>query len=180
MKKILSLFLLTAVVFACSHGLSEEEIAILREAAAIHEEAYALQKEADGLMALIAEHKNDLQMRLASINAEEGNNNPEAVESLKGLLVEIENLQQELSDWKAELVEVEIPGEEHDHDHDHGHHDHDHDHDHSHGSSVDITPAQMLEVQKEQRDIITTILMRAKQLRAQVESFTATAAEIEE
>lgn len=159
-------------IASCHSHMSEEDMATLREAAAIHNEAYELQKQTDGLMAEIAEYKNAMLARLASRNEELDPGDAEAVDTMKALLVEIENLENELADWKAELVEVEIPGEEHDHDH--GDHDHaDHDHSHSHDPKVDITPAQMLELQKEQKNLISNLYNRAGQIRAQASKFAS-------
>lgn len=163
--------LVTVLAFlqACEKGMSDEDRATLQEAKAIHNEAYAVQQELDGIMAEIAEYKNALQVRLSSINAEENGMEEEQVEPLKNLLVDVENLTEELAAWKAELVEVEIPGEEHDHDHDHGEHDHSHDHDH--GPALEITPEQMLALQKEQKGLIEAIMQRATQVKSQLQSF---------
>jgi hypothetical protein len=162
--RILVFGLLTLFVFlqACENGMSDEDRATLQEAKAIHNQAYAVQQELDGMMAEVAEHKNALQMRLSSINAEENAMGEEEIEPLKNLLLEVENLTDELTAWKAELVEVEIPGEEHDHDHE----GHDHNHDHSHGPALEITPDQMLELQKEQKALIEAIMQRAKQVKS--------------
>jgi hypothetical protein len=174
MKQIIGVLLLSmAFLQACEQGLSDEDLATLQEAKAVHEEAFTVQQELDGIMATIAEHKNALQMRLSSINAEEDNVGEDQVEPLKNLLVEIENLTEELAGWKAELVEVEIPGEEHDHDHE----GHDHGHDHSHGPELEITPEQMLELQKEQKAIIEAIMLRARQVKTQLELFTSSQTE---
>jgi hypothetical protein len=177
MKRILfGLLMPLAFLQACEQGLSDEDMAILHEAKSTHNQAYALQQELDGLMADIAEHKNALQMRLSSINAEENNVGEEQVEPLKNLLVEVENLTEELTTWKAELVEVEIPGEEHDHDHE----GHDHGHDHAHDPALELTPVQMLELQKEQKAIIEAIMLRARQVKTQLELFTSSQIETED
>jgi len=182
MKRISIIFssiLLTMTVACSSGGLSEEELATLNEAKQIHNEAYAIQGQVDGLMAQIAEHKNFMQVALSN-NSESQLDEiaQEEVDKIKGLLLEIEILEEELTNWKAELIEVEIPGEdEHDHDHDHEGHDHDHG---SHSSSIDILPSQMLELQKEQRNIIQTIQAKAEQLLAQCLQYVSTTADIEE
>ena len=66
------------------------------------------------------------------------------------------NIESRLEFWSENLVEV--PGFEHEHDHDHDHgHDHDHDHDHDHGPKLELTPEDMLAVQKEFLDSIQVI-----------------------
>ena len=56
-----------------------------------------------------------------------------------------------LEAWSKQLPEV--PGFEHDH-HDH---DHNHDHDHDHGPKLELTPEDMLLVQKEMLDSVKVI-----------------------
>lgn len=177
MNRIIILFsaLLLLIFSACtSSGLSEDELATLNEAKAIHNEAYSIQGQVDAMMAQIAEHKNFMQVALSNNSESQADEiAQEEVEKIKGLLLEIETLEEELNNWKAELVEVEIPGEEHDHDHDHE------GHDHSHGSNnaVDILPNQMLELQKEQRNIIQTIQAKAAQLLVQCQQYVTNASE---
>ncbi len=168
-KVLLSFFFISTII-ACSSGeLSEEEMATLSEAKTIHNEAYATQGQVDGLMAQIAEHKNFMQVALSN-NSESQSDEiaQEEVEKIKGLLLEIEILEEELTNWKVEFVEVEIPGEE-DHDHDHVHE--------SNGPEVEILPEQMLELQKEQRNIIQTIQAKAEQLLAQCQQYFNNATE---
>lgn len=168
-KVFLSFFFISTII-ACSGGeLSEEEMATLSEAKTIHNEAYATQGQVDGLMAQIAEHKNFMQVALSN-NSESQSDEiaQEEVEKIKGLLLEIEILEEELTNWKVEFVEVEIPGEE-DHDHDHAHE--------SNGPEVEILPEQMLELQKEQRNIIQTIQAKAEQLLAQCQQYFNNATE---
>ena len=169
-----------AVIFilligACSDsGLSEEELATLNEAKTIHNEAYAIQGEVDEIMAQIAEHKNYMQVALSNNSESQDDEIAQGeVTKIKSLLLEIETLEEELINWKAELVEVDIPGEE-EHDHEHNHEGHDHSHA---GPDVEILPEQMLELQKEQRNIIQTIKVKAEQLKAQCQQYVNEAIE---
>lgn len=173
-KALLSFIFISTIISCSGGGLSDEEMATLSEAKTIHNEAYATQGQVDGLMAQIAEHKNFMLVALSN-NSESQSDEiaQEEVEKIKGLLLEIEVLEEELENWKTEFVEVEIPGEE-DHDHDHEGHDHAHE---SNGPEVEILPEQMLELQKEQRNIIQTIQAKAEQLLAQCQQYVNNATE---
>lgn len=165
--------LLILIISACtSSGLSEDELATLNEAKAIHNEAYGIQSQVDAVMAQIAEHKNFMQVALSNNSESQADEiAQEEVEKIKGLLLEIETLEEELNNWKAELIEVEIPGEEHDHEHE------GHDHNHGSNNAVDILPNQMLELQKEQKNIIQTIQAKAAQLLIQCQQYVTSASE---
>lgn len=165
--------LLILIISACtSSGLSEDELATLNEAKVIHDEAYSIQGQVDAMMAQIAEHKNFMQVALSNNSESQADEiAQEEVEKIKGLLLEIETVEEELNNWKAELIEVEIPGEEHDHDHE------GHDHNHGSNNAEDILPNQMLELQKEQRNIIQTIQAKAAQLLVQCQQYVTSASE---
>lgn len=63
---------------------------------------------------------------------------------------EMSQIKKRLSDWEENLVEV--PGFDHDHDHSHGGHHH-----HDHGPGLEVTPEDMLIIQKEFLDSIKVI-----------------------
>ncbi len=172
--------ILVLIIAACaSGGLSEEELATLNEAKTIHNEAYAIQGQADAIMAQMAEHKNFMLVMLSNNSESQADEiAPEEVDKIKGLLLEIEMLEEELTNWKAEFIEVEIPGgEEHTENHDgHEHEGDDHDHS-SDGPKVEILPNQMLELQKEQRSIIQTIQANAEELLTRCLQYVSNAAD---
>ncbi len=68
----------------------------------------------------------------------------------------IQNLQDRYANWKANLIEV--PGLEHDHSHAGGHH-----HDHA-STDPQLTPEELLLVQRELLDTIRTLQRQASQL----------------
>jgi hypothetical protein len=154
-----AIMLFAGLFVACSSGLSEEELAILKEAAAVHDEAYAKQKEIDGLMVQLVEYRNFFMAGLANNNERESQVLDDVTtEDMKSILVEIQSIEESLLVWKEDFTEVEIPGEEHDHDHG------DHDHGHSHAPAADITPAQMLDLQRGQKALIESIHERVLQV----------------
>ena len=70
----------------------------------------------------------------------------------------VKALTQDFAYWQSTIVEV--PG----HDHDHDHHDHDHDHNHNHSTVPDLTPEMMLDIQRDLRDRIVKLNVRAQNL----------------
>ena len=74
------------------------------------------------------------------------------------LLDSVSALMESFEYWESTIVEV--PGHEHHHDHE----GHDHDHDHDHSPSPDVTPEQMLEIQKDLLDRITKLNDRAQSI----------------
>lgn len=79
-------------------------------------------------------------------------------EPLKSLLKDsVLVLTQEYTHWESTIVEV--PG------HEHAHHDHDHaGHDHDHSPAANLTPEMVLEIQRDIRDRIVNLNIRAQKL----------------
>ena len=73
----------------------------------------------------------------------------------------IVSIKKRLSNWRENLVEVPGFEEEHDHSHDHAGHDH-----HDHGPTLDVSPADMLTIQKEFFDTIQVIQKDLVQVKA--------------
>lgn len=75
----------------------------------------------------------------------------------------IEIFKQALSEWKANLIEV--PGNDHhDHDHNHGH-----DHHHHHKHDVELSPSEMLSIQKVLLHQIDSLLIRFRESSREVD-----------
>jgi hypothetical protein len=117
-------FVLSIAVVACSPGSSNEK-RVLQEAYQIHNEAVE--------KATILEEK----IRAHSLQSDH------ARDTLDALAAALEI-------WKSDLVEV--PGfDDHDHHHDHATHDHNHDHHAHHAAAKDLTPTQILAIQRESK-----------------------------
>jgi hypothetical protein len=123
-------FVLSIAVVACSPGSANEK-SVLQEAYQIHNEAVE--------KATILEEK----IRAHSLQSDH------AHDTLDALAAALEH-------WKSDLVEV--PGfDDHDHQHDHATHDHNHDHPAHHAPAKDLTPNQILAIQREFKDQIDSL-----------------------
>ena len=85
------------------------------------------------------------------------------LEQLPADSTQVVSLKKRFDTWKEN--QIEVPGFEHSHDHDHDHDHGDHDHDHDHGPGLELTPEDMLLVQKEMRDSILVIKAAAEALK---------------
>ncbi len=153
MKNILFIALLTLAI-ACG-GKDEKTEAIFKEAGILHNEAIAIHDSIMPLMKNINELKASLSMKKDSLVGK----NDSLANQLQGQISEIEAVSQEMKTWMSNLVEV--PGNEHEH-HDHEGEEHKEDekeeeHKHEHGAKVEVTPEQLLEIQKEAKANILKI-----------------------
>lgn len=155
MKNLLFIGLL-AFVFACG-GKDEKAEAIYKEAAVLHNEAVAIH---DSVMRTMKQI-NDLKVQLSAQKDSLSGKNDSLANGLQDKIGEIEALSQEMSAWMTSLVEV--PGNEHDHHHHEGeeHKEGEEEHKHEHGAKVEVTPEQMLEIQKETKANIIKIKDKA-------------------
>jgi len=77
-------------------------------------------------------------------------------EPLRAMLKDsVETLSRDLAYWESTIVEV--PGHEHDHHHHEGH-------DHDHSPSSHLTPEMILDIQRDLRDRIVKLNIRAQKL----------------
>ncbi len=137
-------FSILLLTLACNSAKKEDPA--LREAAEIHREAVAIEKALKPQIEQLVQLKNNINILGRALT-----------EAEKALVSQIESIESTYAYWLEHHVEV--PGYEHDHVHDH---DHAH-HDHSHGKKLDLTPADMLAVQREFRDSITVLQQRIEQ-----------------
>lgn len=151
MKNILFIALLAFAV-ACG-GKDEKTEAIFREAGALHNEAVAIH---DSLMPLM-KGINTLKASLSAQKDSLVGKNDSLANQLQAQISEIETTSQEMSAWMGNLVEV--PGNEHEHHHHEGeeHKEGEEGHKHEHGAKVDVTPEQLLDIQKEAKVTILKI-----------------------
>lgn len=137
------------LVFSCN-GKDEKSEALLKEAIKWHNEAMAIHKELMPKMKALEELKAKLTAQKDSLAAKDEN----AISQLDAEIMNLENISKEMKEWMENIVEVPH-NEEH-----HHHHEgdaHDHDHSHEHGAKIDLTPEQMLDVQKEMKNNILKI-----------------------
>jgi len=114
------------------------------EAAKIHLEALAIEATLATAADSLIQVRNHLAIQGRALTPEEITFNNQ-----------VSSIEASLSYWRANLPEP--PGLEHDHaGHDHHHH--------HHGTTLDVTPEQMLAIQKEFRDSILSIQQRITQL----------------
>ncbi|WP_258101909.1 hypothetical protein [Marinoscillum pacificum] len=127
-----SLILLALIIVACSHSSDD----LLKEAAQVH-----------NLSVKIGEHVAQ------KIQAIEEYAQTEADSLIRPQLLDsVIILNEQLSDWENELVEV--PGNEHE----------GHDHDHHHEVSMELTPQMILEIQREINQRIIALNVRSQRL----------------
>jgi len=157
MKNILFIGLV-AFVLACG-GKDEKSEVIFKEAAVLHNEAMAIHDSVMPLMKQINELKAQMTVQKDSLLGK----NDALSNQLQAQIGEIEGISKEMSEWMGNLVEV--PGNEHDH-HDHEgeenkegeHEEHNHE---EHGKKIEVTPEQLLEIQKETKANILKIKEKA-------------------
>jgi seryl-tRNA synthetase len=157
MKNVLLFALLT---FACACGGKDEKAeATLKEAARLHNEAVAIH---DSLMPMMKEI-NMLKVALVAQKDSLTGKNDSLAGSLQTQIAALDAVSQEMRTWMENIVEV--PGNEHHHHHEGEAHKEGEAHDHEHGKKVDVTPEQMLEIQKEIKANILKIKDKVIQLK---------------
>ncbi len=103
------------------------------------EEAYQHHQAAMSIHDSVISKINALKQQVSTIQDEDSTAN--------GYLRALQAIEQDFELWDESLVSV--PGYETEHEHNHDHdHDHDHDHHHSHDELKDMSPEQVLELQK--------------------------------
>lgn len=126
--------LLLIIVFGCS---SSREERLLEESKKVHEEALNIGIKISEKIAEIDDYADGLE------------------EPEKSTLKDsVEVLLADWGEWEASIVEV--PGHDHDH--------HDHDHNHDHGSTPDLTPAMLLEIQQDLQKRALKLNVRAQNI----------------
>ncbi len=154
-QKAYFLFILLAmfILFSCG-GKDEKTEAILKEAAKWHNEAAAIHKELMPKMKEIEALKATLTAQKDSLIGKDES----MVSQLESQIMDLENISKEMKEWMENIVEVPNNEEHHHHEGE----EHAHDHKHEHGAKIDLTPEQMLEVQKEMKTNILKIQDKVK------------------
>lgn len=139
--KFISFFFLAIIILtSCSTGQQQPQDPLLIEAFKYHEEAIELEKSLQSIIGELDAKKSTIQ----SAGEELGEDDMK--------FIDITNrIEKSYKKWHENRIEV--PGFEHDHANCKGHH---------HGSSVQLTPQQMLEVQKESMKNIGDMLRKAE------------------
>ena len=100
-------------------------------------------------------HKSDPLLKEAFLLHEQSIKTAQEVERIMQELPDSNqyrlNIESRLANWNDNLIEV--PG----FDHDHSHHGHNHSHDHGHRPPIELTPEDMLMVQRELLDSVQTM-----------------------
>lgn len=146
---LLSLSLSLSLLPSCTPSTSPEEQALMQQAERTHQQA-------DSLLQLAEKAVEELQQRANSINVQ-----GRALTEEEMTFVQAANrLSGNLEAWHDK--HHNLPGMDHHHG-DHAH-DHDHDHDHSHGNDMQLTPQDKLDLQKELKAEMESILAEARRL----------------
>ncbi len=148
MKNSLILFSLF-IAAACSSGKKADPQ--LEQAAAVHEEAMKIEEEARNKLDSLLQLRNSINVQGRALS-----------EAEIAFVREVDGLEDRFRAWAESLIEV--PGYEHEHEHDHGH-----DHHHHGEEAPEVTPAHMLNIQREFRDSIAVLRQEAERLLAQQE-----------
>lgn len=143
------LLLIAVALVACTE--EEQPNELLQEAHQIHVEAVKIEQSIQPALAKMETVKQQLKPKQAEWTAEE-----------QLLWQQITDIERSYAFWKDNHIEV--PGFEHE-----DHHDHDHDHDHSHhhhdhAAHEDMAPEDMLLIQQEFKDTLSTVVARLEQL----------------
>jgi ABC-type nickel/cobalt efflux system permease component RcnA len=145
--KVFLLSLSFLAVFACTESTKDP---MLVEAAAVHNKAMEIEQSVIAKLDSLEQKRQQLTEKYGP-----------ASDTTRMFVASVNELQSSLKTWSSNLIEV--PGFEHHHHH-HGH-DHDHDHEHSHGAKTpEVTPEHMLNIQREFRDSIMALSIRAEEL----------------
>lgn len=141
---------LLCLLLACRSG--DDGQALLREAAGLHEEAVRIEAGLRPRVEELSDWKQSLEAAERPLAPEE-----------QRLLARIGSVQESLEFWREN--HVEIPGFEHS-SHDH----HGHDHDHDHGPALELSPEDMLLVQREFRDSLRGLARRVDSLEQSIQT----------
>lgn len=142
LKSFIILLSFIVLVSSCNTKASGDETPtdpLLIEANSLHLEAMEVEKSFAPMLNELIDKKNSIQVQGRELTQEEINFTSFA-----------EKVEKYYFEWQENRVEV--PGFEHDHDH--SGHDHHH---HHHGNDVKLTPQQMLEVQKQSYEDLSTM-----------------------
>ncbi len=130
------LLLITLILFGCSSSRDER---LLEKSKEVHEAALDVGQQVSKKIEQINDLAEELEEPLKTA----------AIDSAEVLLTD-------WGSWQSSIVEV--PGHDHDHDH------HGHDHNHDHGSSPDLTPAMVLEIQQDLQKRALNLDTRAQKI----------------
>lgn len=134
---VCALLSIALLVGACG-GKSAKDDPILQEATKIHNEAHEMQEGIEPTVGQIDSLKTLLTNKKATLN-------DSTAKQVDELIVALDKVKGDFESWEENIVSV--PGMEHDHEHEgHNHEGHDH---HDHKPAPDVTPEQMLDIQKE-------------------------------
>lgn len=136
------LFLAVMITSLAACGSSQKDKDILEEAWKVHTEAMEIEQNIKPQLEELAQLKNSINVQGRALTPEE----------IK-LIEQIEAIENSYAYW--ETHHLEVPGHEHDHQ-DHAHHDH------NHGAKLELSPQDMLSVQREFRDSIISIRERVE------------------
>ena len=143
--KSISFLLLMIILASCSTGQQQAEVQdpLLIEAFKYHNEAMEVEKSLQSIIGELKAKKATIQ----SAGKELGEEDMKFIDTTN-------RIEKSYGRWQENRVEV--PGFEHEHDHSaEGHH-------HNHGNDVQLTPQQMMEVQKESMKNIGDMLKKAE------------------
>lgn len=128
------------ITIACNS--TKKENPALKEAAETHQQAIQIEKQVAPQLDALTQLKNSINVQGRALTPEE-----------QALVQEIESILASYEYWEENHVEV--PGYEQDHRHE------GHDHEgHDHGAKLELTPEDMIVVQREFRDSIVAIQRR--------------------
>lgn len=147
-------FAISLAISACGPSSSsnnevDKDNPLLKEAAAIHNESIKVEAELKPQIEALKQVQNQLNVQGRELTEEELN-----------LSTKVDGLMNSLS--FLEENHIEVPGFGHDDHEGHDHSGHDHDHDHDHSAPLDLSPEEMLAVQKEFRDSVMSLKARVE------------------
>ena len=144
--KIRILFVGLSLAFLSACGTKQDPL--LQEAAQVHNQAIAVHDE-------VMKQLEDAQQLTQKLKARRESADSTGRAAIDGLIAEMDSSQKAMDTWMNEVVEV--PGEEgHNHSHVHKKAEN-HDHAHDHAAQPEVTPQQMLDIQKEMKKNIEKI-----------------------
>ena len=142
--RIISIFSAVALMLAfaaCESAEKKAEKALLAEAATAHNSAIALHDEVMPLFSEVETQKKRINARLTELNAAAKKDEATIAVYVKAF-ESLGSAEMHMREWMENLVEVPGNEEHHHHEHGEGHEHHDHD------AAPQLTPQQMLDVQK--------------------------------
>jgi hypothetical protein len=139
--KTIEKFVLPFFACLCLLACGEKKDPKLVEAFEIHKSALAVYDEVKKSGADIDALREQIKDKIQALETgESAETDGETLDMLIGFSVDLRKLQEAMEEWHNTVPEV--PGFEHEH-----HHDHDHDH-HHHAPAPNVTPEQMIDIQK--------------------------------